>query len=71
MSFGKRIDWNYNVNLRNMICKIAKIKLKNQIYDGIARRNHCKLVARAVCFSGFERIVSMMHCGYFNDFEVL
>ena len=48
---------------------IAKIKLKSQIYiyNGIAKRDHCKVMTRVMCVSGFEKLLSMIHCGHFND----
>ena len=51
--------------------QIAKIKLKNHICDGIAKRDHCKLVVRVVCVSEFEKQLLMIHCGHFMDVKYI
>ena len=44
-----------------------KIKEPNiYLYNGIAKRDHCKVMTREVCVSGFEKLLSIIHCGHFN-----
>ena len=60
----------HNVKRRYMIFKNSKNKIKEPhiyIKNGIAKRDHCNVMTKVVCISGLEKLLSMIHCGHFND----